>query len=368
MCVVARKYRSKSNDEPGIEPGDDWVEYGGELILAAGFTENGVPHGTTVHEFRESNARKFLRAGWARAERAIERVVGAVAGHDVEVGFVKFVNSGLSRAAFRAEVDRWASSVYALVPNVGAEQGYHQRALGELRLLQALNARRLPFRVPRALGALRDDGGLILVEDALSGVPLDLRAGSQGNVQPWKEIGWVAAAIHSLPLAELPAGLFNSVDCRSYAESQARSVTGDDAELRDARDWMLEHLPPAEPGVLLHGDLLGQNVFLGIDETVGVIDWERAEVGDPAYDLAVVTRGARKPFQHPNGLARLLEEYAAAGGRTFAPSRVWFYELGILASQYKAALLAQRGDVLGARQRLRSILTRLESPAPAQGS
>jgi aminoglycoside phosphotransferase (APT) family kinase protein len=171
------------------------------------------------------------------------------------------------------------------------------------------------FRVPKPLGALRDEGGVILVEAQVTGVPLELRAGKQGKVQPWKVIGEVAAAIHAVPVSEL----LPSIDCPVYAETLARSVAGDEAELRDACNWMLEHLPPAEPGLLLHGDLLGQNVFLGIDEPVGVIDWERAEAGDPAYDLAIVTRGVRQPFQVANGLERLLDAYAGAGGRPLAP-------------------------------------------------
>jgi hypothetical protein len=34
----------------------------------------------------------------------------------------------------------------------------------------------------------------------------------------------------------------------------------------------------------------------------------------PAYDLAIVTRGVRQPFQIGGGLGRLLDAYAAAGG------------------------------------------------------
>jgi len=361
MEHVGRRRRQIEKDEPAIGPDDGWVECGGELILPAGFTAGGFPYGTSLREFREWSALDSPGAAWARAKRALERVCAAAAGRDVDVGFVKFVGSGLSRDAFRAEVGGDSSSdVFALVPNRDAEPDYGRRALMELRLLHALSGRPLPFRVPKALGAVREGGELILVEEQVTGLALELRSGRQGKVQPWKEIGFIAAAIHAVPVHELPSGLFPPADCASHGESFARSVAGDEAELRDACDWMLEHLPPAEPGALLHGDLLGQNVFLGIDEPPGVIDWERSEVGDPAYDLAIVTRGVRQPFQVPNGLELLLEAYVAAGGKALAPSRVRFYELGLLAGQYKAAL-SQRGDVLGARQRLRAMLARLES-------
>ncbi|UCF47833.1 MAG: hypothetical protein JSU89_11760 [Myxococcales bacterium] len=48
-----------SNDRPGDEPalsGEEWVEYGGELIWAVDFTPGGAPVGLTEREFRRSNA------------------------------------------------------------------------------------------------------------------------------------------------------------------------------------------------------------------------------------------------------------------------------------------------------------------------
>ncbi len=39
------------------------------------------------------------------------------------------------------------------------------------------------------------------------------------------------------------------------------------------------------------------------------MDWQEGKIGDPAYDLAVVTRGARKPLGVGHGLERLVEFY-----------------------------------------------------------
>ena len=85
-------------------------------------------------------------------------------------------------------------------------------------------------------------------------------------------------------------------------------------ETEPAREWATEHLPPDRPAVLVHGDLLGQNIFVYPDQLPTVIDWEFCRMGDPAYDLAVITRGVRRPFQMERGLDRLLQAYAAAGG------------------------------------------------------
>ena len=68
------------------------------------------------------------------------------------------------------------------------------------------------------------------------------------------------------------------------------------------------HLPPATPSALLHGDLLGQNILFSLDgEPLGLIDWEQTELGDPAYDLAIVTRGVKRPFKVSGGLDLLVE-------------------------------------------------------------
>ena len=58
--------------------------------------------------------------------------------------FAKRFGSGLSRDAFVAEVQDWASGeVFALVPNQYAAADYSRHAVTELRLLHALSKRQL---------------------------------------------------------------------------------------------------------------------------------------------------------------------------------------------------------------------------------
>lgn len=114
-------------------------------------------------------------------------------------------------------------------------------------------------------------------------------------------------------------------------------------EFFDTHNWALEHLPPDEPSVLIHGDLLGQNtdtsnVPSAVDEGLAVIDWEYAMLGDPAYDLAIVTRASKKPFAIDRGLERLLDAYATFGQRRIAAHEVHFYELCLLARWYRDSL------------------------------
>jgi aminoglycoside phosphotransferase (APT) family kinase protein len=107
--------------------------------------------------------------------------------------------------------------------------------------------------------------------------------------------------------------------------------------LRDIRAWTLENLPPSEPSILIHGDLLGQNIRLAPGKPLGLLDWEHSRLGDPAYDLAIVTRGARRPFQMAGGLDRLLEAYAGYASE-IAKEHVRIYELCMMAGWYLESL------------------------------
>lgn len=99
--------------------------------------------------------------------------------------------------------------------------------------------------------------------------------------------------------------------------------------MRDAHRWLGENLPPDEPARLLHGDLLGQNLLMHPDRPTAVVDWEHALLGDPAYDLAIVTRGVRQPFQIAGGLAKLLAAYAERSGVELREREVRFHEIGL---------------------------------------
>ena len=84
---------------------------------------------------------------------------------------------------------------------------------------------------------------------------------------------------------------------------------------------------------MLVGDLLPQNLLFDWqtssreDALVGIIDWEMAEVGDPAYDLAIVSRGNRKVVGVKEGLKVLLKEYRKSGGRPISLTDVRVHEL-----------------------------------------
>ncbi|MFC1611793.1 phosphotransferase [Myxococcota bacterium] len=198
----------------------------------------------------------------------------------------------------------------------------------------------LPLRLPLVVGAAPVSTGLALVQQCIDGIPLDLRVGRMPGIRPWEVVAEVAATCHQIEFAPLQSILPPCKSRREFAESTLAPLDElDIPEGPDASAWALAHLPKDIPPVLLHGDLLGQNIIISLepDVPVGVIDWDHAVIGDPAFDLAIVTRGARKPFQIESGLQKLLDasnEHTDAG---LTPTNVHLYELLLLAGFYMQA-------------------------------
>ncbi|MEJ2207076.1 MAG: phosphotransferase [Gemmatimonadota bacterium] len=362
-----------SPDRPGDEPtlsGEEWVEYGGELIWAVDFTPGGAPIGLTSKEFRRLNAELEHRAGWARAKAllawAFEACSPPVA--DVEVGRVKKVGEGLFRKVYASHVDlspdfnhltgAWA----VLLPDRQATPEDCRRWVREVAVLGQLAREELPFRVPAPLGAFPDGDRPAIIRRFIDGIPADLRAGRMQSIRPAQLVGRIAAAIHAIDVTtwrRRPAG---AATRRAHGEEMLRVFDDlEGSEAGPARAWAVEHLPRDHAAVLVHGDLLGQNILVFPHQPPAVIDWEFSRMGDPAFDLAIVTRGVRRPFQMARGLDRLLDAYAAAGGDPIERFEVHFYELCLAARWYREALQGCGSEPPEqALARLKGILRRAE--------
>lgn len=269
-------------------------------------------------------------------------------GTHVDVGRVRQLGDNLARTVMAAPVEltpdpseRSDAYVVALPPPT-ADAARDDRARHEARVLARLAALDLPFRVPEPVGVVDDDGRPLLVRRYLRGLPLDLRAGRQ-LAEPWTIVGAVAAAIHAIRDPALDAVLGGHATWRDHALDRFRSIEGrEGTPSRALHAWAVSQLRP-EPSVVLHGDLLGQNLLLGVGWPDAVIDWDYATRGDPAYDLAIVTRGARQPFQVAGGLDRLLEAYWQAGGsERVTRTQVQLHEMCLVLDVARAALA--RGD------------------------
>ena len=345
------RLRLDSEPEPD---GEEWVEWGGQLMWVAGWTEGGAPFGLSYEEWRHALRADEAQAGWARALSVLEELVSLQSGRDavVEVGRVVKIGEGLSRDVFGAEVtvrpdrERISGQYVVLLPRAQAPLELNARTRRELRLLAWLQGRCDRFRVPRPLGALPEYRGIALARAFVRGIPLDMRAGRQPSVKPWQVVGEIAASMHGIDVSSVPPFVEGFSTRRDHALAALATLDElDVAEIKDARAWALEHLPPSDEASLLHGDLLGQNILLdpGASPAFAVIDWECATRGDPARDLAIVTRGARQPFQIAGGLDRLLDAYAAAGGRLVTRAHVRIHELALAGLWYREALGWPRG-------------------------
>jgi hypothetical protein len=85
-------------------------------------------------------------------------------------------------------------------------------------------------------------------------------------------------------------------------------------------------------------------------------------LGDPADDLAIVTRCSRRPFKVADGLARLLESDNARSEVELTPSEVHLHEFSLAARWYLDEAEASPGQpwVETQHQVLRGLLRRID--------
>ena len=149
-----------------------------------------------------------------------------------------------------------------------------------------------------------------------------------------RQLGKVAAGIHSLPRGELP----------ELREMSATKEIGElDREYRSfnwprpvfdlALRWLRNHDPgPSEEVTLVHGDFRHGNLIIGSDGVRAVLDWELAHLGDPMEDLGWICVNSwrfgeiDKPVGGFGSREELFAGYESAGRRV-DPERVTFWEV-----------------------------------------
>lgn len=247
----------------------------------------------------------------------------------------------------------------------------------EARTLEALSSHELGFSTPRFVCLTGRSGSdpTGLVESALSGGPLEwLRKSASHQFFLIEKLAEIAAAIHRLPVHDF-GFLPHHVDSRDHLAARLDDVSPDfrrddhDAVIVDA--WLRDHLPRDRPACLLHGDLLPQNVLWDSERNhLSVIDWEYASIGDPAYNLAIVSRGTAKLFGQADGLRRFVDAYHRAGGAAVNVGDVVNHELLLVLSWLWDAVQAEQAGRRDGhppehwRQRIRAILRRAGARPP----
>lgn len=335
-------------------------------------------------------ARRSRYPDWRLAKDVLHEALARVAEEPggVEIGYAKKLDEGRYYRVFRATCSvpgaRLAGALeegaetgedavlVARLPLPDGPEDQPERARREARLLDRLAGLDTAVRLPRMVGTVDVPTGVALVQGFVEGMALDLRAGRGRFGEPWEFMARAAAACHDVDTGRIRDVVPGHDDCREHARVRLEVLSGLDLpEAEEALAWAGDHLPPPEPPVLVHGDLLGQNLLVdGLlrdpnaepeEHELGVVDWDAAVVGDPAYDLSIVTRGVRQPFQTAGGLEKLVDAYARRSGRRLKTSRVRLYELPLAAGFYRQAV-ESHGEgsphAENVRQRFRSVVRR----------
>lgn len=149
-----------------------------------------------------------------------------------------------------------------------------------------------PVPVPEVLW-FRSGDPSVLVLTEVRGRPLT----DQSSAASWREAGQVVRSLHDSPLLDWESWFDPAEVCRCIDLDRTWLVERGllDRSLADeAHDRSTATLSARQVrSTLTHRDLQAEHVYMDGDEVVGVIDWGDVGVGDPLYDVAVLTSRAR---------------------------------------------------------------------------
>jgi len=149
-----------------------------------------------------------------------------------------------------------------------------------------------------------------------------------------RQLGGVLAAIHGLPLPQLPQlRAMTAAKEITELERDYRSLNWPRPVFELALRWLRHRDPgPSEQMTLVHGDFRHGNLIIGPDGLRAVLDWELAHTGDPMEDLGWICVNSwrfgeiDKPVGGFGSREELFAGYEASGRRVDA-DRVMFWEV-----------------------------------------
>ncbi len=194
------------------------------------------------------------------------------------------------------------------------------------------------FSAPRILAQNAEDG-FLMIEDFGDGIFARLFEAGQEEAPLYAAATDLLVALHRCPPpADLPA--YDAAMLAEMASLAAiwyrKGVTGEQstAEAAEIRDRMRARLVPldAELTCLIQRDYHAENlIWLPEREgvaRVGLLDFQDAMRGHPAYDLVSILQDARRDVS-PALAEAMLSRYIAATGRDDAPFRAAYHALGL---------------------------------------
>lgn len=148
-----------------------------------------------------------------------------------------------------------------------------------------------PVPMPEVLWFRSGDPSVLALTE-VRGRPLT----DQSSAASWRAAGRVVRSLHDSPVPDWDSWFDPAEVCRWIDFDRTWLVERRllDRSLADeAYDRSTATLSAREvSSTLTHRDLQAEHVYLDGDEVVGVIDWGDVGVGDPLYDIAVLTSRA----------------------------------------------------------------------------
>lgn len=97
------------------------------------------------------------------------------------------------------------------------------------------------------------------------------------------QLGAAIAHLQTVAAADLPP--LEDIDALAQVRAQADELGLARPAMELTFAWLARHRPPAQPPVLVHGDLRLGNLLVDATGLTALLDWELAHFGDPLEDL-----------------------------------------------------------------------------------
>jgi aminoglycoside phosphotransferase (APT) family kinase protein len=217
----------------------------------------------------------------------------------------------------------------------------------EHRLLRAFTDHRAAVPIPRPVALCADSdviGAPFYLMERLNGVVVREQLPPEFAGDPDTPVALAHALVDALAAIHAfdwrAGGLVDFGRPDGYLDRQvprwlgqlARYKTRDLPEVDQAGEWLAAHTPAMQPPSVIHGDYKLDNAMFAARlpvETIAVLDWEQATIGDPLVDVGWLLGlwnepgeagafGANVPLAHaPNTPTReqLAQRYAVTTGR-----------------------------------------------------
>jgi aminoglycoside phosphotransferase (APT) family kinase protein len=184
-------------------------------------------------------------------------------------------------------------------------------------------------QAPRVLGV--SSCWTAFVATAVGGVGLD-QLDRAGEARPLASLGRAVATLHELVVDEGsqmkrstdPLDLGDRVICTATSDLAHAGIDATDS-VASAVAWLRERRPAnLIDGRFVHRDLRAANVRVIDDEVSGLLDFDRACAGDPAWDWVKVRWWSLGTAKRPDALEEFSRGYAEIGTIPDAGKVRWF--------------------------------------------